>query len=480
MALDYLPAVLQPSPFQIRGVGFLLGSGSLLADPPGLGKTLQGATAAVNVYMAVDGRRRQKPILVACPAAAVGVWTTEFSRQYPFLKCVYLHTGNIGPALRDQPDVIIISFGAAALNGVVMDTLRELRFSYMLVDESHYLKNPDKSRTQSLICGDYALCNRADVLKLMTGTPTPRDVTELWTSLRATSWHRIDSMEAEAFAAMYANRKLSRIPGTNKRVLKVVGNNSYTIPDLKARLAAREGGGEPWWIARPKSVALAELPPKRRRVVPLQIGSMKLPDEVSGGKEAEAIRAAIVAGDMGMLGELEDDEVGFHISRLRRVLAEAKAEAAALYAQMVVDGGEATIAWFQHTSGMDAFAGHLNRLKLPFVRIDGSIPPMRRKALEEQFQSPDGPMIMLGQMEAAGVALTMTKATRVLMIEPSGVPGRNVQAEDRAWRRGQRNSVCVDYLAIEGSIDEGLMALAERRAAQTEDLMESAAEEVGG
>ena len=62
-------------------------------------------------------------------------------------------------------------------------------------------------------------------------------------------------------------------------------------------------------------------------------------------------------------------------------------------------------------------------------------------------------MVFVGQIKAAGVGLTLTKAEIVIMNSLDWVPGNHEQAEDRAYRIGQSETVNIYYMLMDDTID---------------------------
>jgi SWI/SNF-related matrix-associated actin-dependent regulator 1 of chromatin subfamily A len=97
-----------------------------------------------------------------------------------------------------------------------------------------------------------------------------------------------------------------------------------------------------------------------------------------------------------------------------------------------------------------------NHFGKPSVYLDGSCNKTQRQYAVDQFQENDKIKVFVGNLKAAGVGLTLTKAEAVIMNDLSFVPAEHAQAEDRAYRYGQKNNVLIYYPlfinTIEGAI----------------------------
>jgi SNF2 family DNA or RNA helicase len=78
--------------------------------------------------------------------------------------------------------------------------------------------------------------------------------------------------------------------------------------------------------------------------------------------------------------------------------------------------------------------------------------------------------VFIGQVKAAGTAITLTAASEVAIVEPSWVPGDNVQAICRAHRLGQHDSVLASFLYLPGTLDQRIMTVFRRKAHEIAEL----------
>ena len=87
------------------------------------------------------------------------------------------------------------------------------------------------------------------------------------------------------------------------------------------------------------------------------------------------------------------------------------------------------------------------------MKLDGTMSKSARQNSVDQFQENDKIKVFVGNLKAAGVGITLTEAEAVVMNDLSFVPSDHSQAEDRAYRYGQKNSGLVYYPVFENTIE---------------------------
>ena len=121
-----------------------------------------------------------------------------------------------------------------------------------------------------------------------------------------------------------------------------------------------------------------------------------------------------------------------------------------IYFQDLLQGGNKFICFAHHATMMNTIADMLDEEKVHFIRIDGSTGSSLRKYLCDAFQTDDKVRVALLSITAANTGLTLTAAHMVVFAELFWNPGILTQAEDRAHRIGQTDSVSVQYLVAQG------------------------------
>ena len=134
----------------------------------------------------------------------------------------------------------------------------------------------------------------------------------------------------------------------------------------------------------------------------------------------------------------------------------AKLKGITQYVRDIIENECKFLIFAHHIEVMDGIEAELTKLKLKYIRIDGSTSMNKRHELVQQFQEVPEIRIALLSISATGVGLTLTAASTILFTEMHWTPAMMLQAEDRAHRIGQVNSVNCHYLYGSGTLDDRL------------------------
>lgn len=425
-------------PHQKDGVGFLqtdAGSkGKLLADEPRLGKTRQAIAACVAAHDQV--------VNVACPASAIPVWERETQQFAP------------------QIDWRIFSFNKAEdiENRVAWcDTL--------IIDEAHYLKTGRKSkndlgsqRTRALFGDDGDGLNgavaSASRIILLTGTPTPNNPSEIWPLARACFPEAIKHPTAPRpmsyweFVFRYCKVKRDAFGGT-----KILPRGKR-IEELRAKLA-------PYVLRRRFAEVYPDAMPPRHSLLPI---AAKFNDMALGIDSAEYIELAKTLREKGVDGL---NAISSHVATLRRLVGMAKVKGVAEWiADWFQSGGGKLVVFAYHQDVIRALHKELEARKVKHVAGgNGS---------DILFRDDASIQVFLGQVQRDGVAIDLSAARTLLLVEQSWVPGDNDQAWRRIQNRAQTGFCDVRWAALEGSIDEDVAEACRAKASTIAELWDSA------
>ncbi len=388
--------------YQAFGAKFaLVQQRAIIGDEMGLGKTVQ-ALAAI-AHLRSDGETH---FLVVCPASVLVNWLHEILR-HTRLPAHRIHgSDRSGNALRwARRDGIAVTTYDALKTLAVPD---HIRVGMLVVDEAHYVKNPDAQRTQA-VRRQVALAKRTLYL---TGTPMENRVEE-FQSL-------VGQLQPELAA-------------------KIRPVDSVADPASFRRVVA------PSYLRRNQVDVLDELPPR----IEAEEWVVMTRDDL------DAYRAAVISGNfMAMRRAAYDVPTTTGSAKLSR-LAEIVDEAMANNRKVVV------FSFFKDV--LERVGAALGDLVVG--TITGGVPPPRRQELLDRFSARPAPSVLVSQIEAGGVGLNMQAASVVILTEPQWKPTIEDQAIARLHRMGQIRPVDVHRLLAEDSVDQRMLEVLGGKAA---------------
>ncbi len=411
-------------PHQVTGINFLANrQTACLWDEPGLGKTFQSLSALKQVGV--------KNGIIICPASVRMVWKEECEKlnidSHPVTKKQHLGSG-----------LNIISYqGATTLKEDIM----KLRYDSLVTDEDHFTKNPKSKRTQAIYgkrCDNVDSISQVCELQWgLTGTPMPNYANELWSTLHAKF---PDALEKP-------NGKTMTYWDFTTRYCKTINNGfgteiveSKNLADLRDRLRGR--------ILRRK--AEGNLPSLNYFTLPVEGDNRYL--KMIGEEHEDLMKIALTKDDP--LEYLRKSGVAY--ATLRKITGLAKIKPVI---QWVKESSDEKIAIYAHHKDV------INEFKKldDSVYIDGSCTSQQREHAVNEFQNGKA-RIFIGQNQAAGTGLTLTKSNVMLLVEPDGVPANNYQIVKRIHRISQNKSCRIYLPSIEGSyVDKNIMRLNQQK-----------------
>lgn len=464
-------------PFQRAGVAYALRTRrTLIADQMGLGKTVE-ALAAVQAA-------GEYPALVVCPASLKLNWAREAGRWLPGRSVEILDGGvTVGDV-----EITIVNYDVLVRH---VDALVDRGFRALIVDESHYVKNEQAKRTR--LC--MRLSRGVPMRLLLSGTPMTGRPEELVSQLKILD--RLDEMGGyrhfmHRYAGAYRNWH-ERHSGEGRK------GEPRNLEELNRKLRAT------CYVRRTKEAVLAELPAKQRAVVPVELDNRREYERVFKdvvrflGEAAENDRrrmAEAVEQHKSRTGAEPDAEAMNHIRSRVRASAEARAERARQLVEIetlkstaargklaaivgwietFIESGEKLVVFAWHREIAETLA---ERFGAP--RITGEMSARDRQEAVDLFQGDPDTRLLVANIRAGGVGLTLTAASNVAFAELAWTPAEHEQAEDRCHRIGQADSVTAWYLLAENTIDTRIYALLENKRAVVDAATEGLAEVAGG
>jgi SWI/SNF-related matrix-associated actin-dependent regulator 1 of chromatin subfamily A len=138
------------------------------------------------------------------------------------------------------------------------------------------------------------------------------------------------------------------------------------------------------------------------------------------------------------------------LTKIRQVIADEKISQTIELAENIIEQGKKVIIFCNFTDPLNKICEHFGKAA---VKVDGSMSKPQRQHSVDSFQENDKIKVFVGNIKAAGVGITLTAAEAVIMNDLSFLPSDHSQAEDRAYRYGQKNNVLVYYPIFENTIE---------------------------
>ncbi|MGW7279099.1 DEAD/DEAH box helicase [Streptomyces sp. NPDC054844] len=430
--------------YQRRGLNWLsrmtsLGLGCCLADDMGLGKTI--TLIALHLHRQSD-ESAAGPTLVVCPTSLMGNWQREIERFAPGIPVRRFHGTRRDLGGLADGEFVLTTYGTMRLD---TDRLSAVPWGMVVADEAQHVKNPYSETARRL----RSIGARARVA--LTGTPVENNLSELWAIL---DW---------------ATPGLLGRLGTFRRhyAQAVEGGQDPAAAERLARLV------RPFLLRRRKSDPgiAPELPPKTETDHPVSLTA-----EQTGLYEAvvrEALTEIAEAGSMarrGMIVKLLTNlkQICNHPAqflkedRPRITRRSGKLELLDELLDAILAEEASVLVFTQYVQMARLLEQHLAARGVASLFLHGGTSVTAREAMVRRFQDGEVPVFLLS-LKAAGTGLNLTRAEHVVHYDRWWNPAVEAQATDRAYRIGQTRPVQVHRLIAEGTIEDRIAALLNRK-----------------
>jgi SWI/SNF-related matrix-associated actin-dependent regulator 1 of chromatin subfamily A len=419
-----VPEGLRYFEYQKAGIEFLARtSTALLADEPGVGKTIQ-------VCGLLNLRPDIRNILVVCPASVKFVWARELMKWLRQKREISV----AGKDLDVCVDIVVVNYDLLRKFGAL---LREKPFDLVVLDEAHYIKTPAAQRTKAAKAIAVSAARRI----LLTGTPIMSRPAELWSLLNlldAKTWGPFFP-----FAQRYCDAKRVEFGGISRWDF----SGASHLDELSLRL--RSSGT---FLRRTKADVLPQLPKVTRQVIPLDVDTSPLLEELT---EALAERMGFDPHDPPF--DIDPTAIPFElVSAIRHETGLLKCEAAIKFIKETSeDSQEKVIVFAHHHDVLIALAAGLEGS----VKVTGASSAKNRQLAVDDFQNNPDLKYFVASTLAMGVGVTLTASSHVIFVEQDWIGSAMEQAESRCHRIGQESLVLVQYLVVHDTIDERIMTV---------------------
>lgn len=431
--------------FQKRGVEFVVSRGGrgMIADDMGLGKTIQ-AIATAHHY------RANWPVLVVCPMSLMENWAKEFNKfcAIPFSRITILQGAKARPDAIHE--VVIVSYSS-------LKCMENEKYRVVILDESHYIKAGDTKRAQLAV----KLCNAAERVVLLSGTPAMSRPMELYTQLSAIHPRLVPSKTQ--YGARYCNAHVGRF-GMDYQGHSHVSELHFLLRDFVIRRTKKE-------------LSETELPSKSRQLLYVYITAK---EKKALEKQVMALRKSVTGGGGGSSSSDYASRAP-NAFELKVATARAKIPAVQDYVASVVEqhleSGEKVIFFAHHQCMMEAIKSAVLEVRpkhpLDYIYISGETPAHQREQLATHFRHEPTCAVAILSMGSSGTGHNFTCASTVVFAELDWTPSLHLQCEDRIHRIGQSRTCTIKYLLADGTSDDVIWPMLQEKLAVTSALLES-------
>jgi len=407
-------------PYQVKGVEEIEKHNGtfMVLDSPGIGKTAQAIS-----YCKLHPEYRA---LVICPGFIKINWQREIKKWAGESSTILFGMTPYDFDINNR--FVIINYDLLATWKI---ELLKHKFDVVIGDEIQYVSNNKAHRTKAFI----EVAKKIPKKLFLSGTPFKNRPSEFFTALNLISPENFPNRWK--FLWKFCDPQHSGYSWTF--------NGATNIDELVERT-------RPFYIRRSKSEVLPELPQKQINVV-----GFDMPHSI----QLKYNSASETFQDWATSANKKYAEGKAHVETMRTIAYLGKREYALQWIQDFLETGKKLVVFVYHREAIKDVVGALGNL---CVSIDGSDTAEERQKSVDEFQTNPKIKVLVGQIQAAGVGITLTAASDAVFLEFPWTPADALQASNRVDRIGQTaDNVTIWYMVTEGTIDEDMMAMIQEK-----------------
>ena len=414
-----VPKGLSLMEFQKEGVGFIESRNGnvIVGDEMGTGKT-------ITVLTYISNHPELTPVVIVVPATLKYNWKKEADKWLLTKRDIQILEGKKTKKLKKSSDIIIVNYDIVH---AWRKEIANINPKVLVLDECHAIKTSTTKRTK----GVKHIAKKAKHIIPMSGTPAINRPAELYNSIKLVEPELFGSFQS--YAQRYCDAYFNGYGWEYKG-----GSNLEELYDILSNIMIR----------RKKEDVIKDLPEKRRTFVSLDLTNISdynkaENDFIEWVRENKGKRAADRASSAEKL-------VKVGTLRLLAVRG-ALANSIQWVKNFLADYDGKLVVFAVHKEIISALMEEFGDIA---VKIDGSVPTGEvRQTIVEKFQNDKNIRLLVGNIKAAGVGITLTASSNIVFLELPWTPGELEQSEDRCHRMGQKNAVNIWYLLAENTIE---------------------------
>lgn len=420
---------------QEEGIKFLLSrDGCILADDMGLGKTFQSIVAAID-----SGAEK---ILIVCPSSMKIAWKREIESfgetasiingkhwnpdKFTIINFDILKNFHTTKEKRNSEDYI-------KKGNLIHNEIVDEKFDLVIVDEAHNLKNHKSIRGKIMteVCVDYGV----DRVWLLTGTPVANRPMDFYNLLKIIKSPLADNWIFYVKRYCEGKKFYKKLKNGNTKQIWLT-NGASNLEELATK-------SRNLLLRRLKEDVL-DMPEKTIGTVYHQLTTVQRNNYDNLWEEYLLERKK-----KKKRGSVDKDLV--ELILLRKFMANETIDSTLEMVDNAIEQGQKVIVFTNFQEEQDIIMEKLGKIA---VAHNGSMNETKKQVSVDRFQQDEKVKVFVGNIQSAGVGITLTAATTVIFNSLDWVPGNVKQAIDRAYRIGQKNNVSVYFNIYEDTVDE--------------------------
>jgi len=424
--------------FQIESIQWLNskdGNG-LLALPMGAGKCLVSLAYTVQNWLKT---------LIICPNSVKLVWSSEITK-WTDKDCEVINAKD--KEINFNKYFTIINYDIVKK---FLPILQQQDFDCVIVDESHFIKSQKAMRSKAV--------KKLNVSKkiLLTGTPITNTPLDLWNQL-----NYIDPEEWQNWLS-FRNRYIDGY--MHNRFHYFIETGTKNMDELSERI-------KPFVLRKRKEEILSELPPKIYNKIVINIDGEHLKQYKLAMKNFKNFLVEYTELTKPEIRKRLRGEAFTKVQLLKQICSDHKVEKniiKSIVENILENNPDDKIVIF---SQYRRTVKNLHEQLKKSVVFHGDMDTGERKESVDNFQENNNIKIFIGTIQAAGVGLTLTRASHVIFCDLMWSPSDQSQAEDRCHRIGTHKPVNIFYILSKDTIDEIVYKLLNKKQSTIDQIID--------
>ena len=311
-------------------------------------------------------------------------------------------------------------------------TILESDFDLVIVDEAHYISNSKAQRTK--IANE--IVKNSERGWLLSGTPMTSRPINYYNLLKLVE-SRV-SINWIGYVTRYCDGKQFRGPG-GRKIWNVSGSSN--LEELRDRTKNK--------VLRRLKEEVIDLPDKIITPIYLELRSAEYKKEMGEY--------------LNWSDETEEQNLAIHLAKLmkvRQIIANEKINVTCELIEQSLEQEKKIIVFTNFTAPLMEM---YEKFKDIAVVLHGSLKKEERQKSIDEFQNNSKIKVFISNLKAGGLGITLTEAEVVIMTDLSFVPSDHAQAEDRAFRIGQKKNVSCLYPIYENTIEQTIYSILQKK-----------------